>query len=320
MSHWFYYGSTHEDTLLRELTDQSIRALRKRSRAVAQLSGADAWKKRKQEAHVALEQVFSPLPSPNRSAPTFKVVETLTRPTYIVQKILYQTRPGFYVPAALWTPKALKAAAASPSSSVAKAPGILLVSGHTPDGFRSNSMNGPVKENAPGDDDYEVVEINLVARGYVVLAFDPIGQGERMQYADVKEGAPSKLAPWSKGGAGAYLWAPTADHEYMGRQLLLNGVGLMSFWLHDEMVSLDLLAALPYVDETQLGVVGCSGGGTQSSYLGAMDPRVKVQCTVYYAVLTVLTVLNGPTCEGGLHGLLHVHVRSGQALEGRGRE
>ena len=47
----------------------------------------------------------------------------------------------------------------------------------------------------------------------------------------------------------------------------------MSFWLHDEMVSIDLLESLPQVDSDSLGVVGCSGGGTQSSYLGAMDPR-----------------------------------------------
>ena len=78
------------------------------------------------------------------------------------------------------------------------------------------------------------MQINLVSRGFVVLAFDPIGQGERMQYADIKQGAPSTTAPWSRGEDGAYLWESTADHEYIGRQLLLNGVGLMSFWLHDE--------------------------------------------------------------------------------------
>ena len=39
----------------------------------------------------------------------------------------------------------------------------------------------------------------------------------------------------------------------------------MSFWLHDEMISIDLLESLPHVDKDALGVVGCSGGGTQSS-------------------------------------------------------
>ena len=49
----------------------------------------------------------------------------------------------------------------------------------------------------------------------------------------------------------------------------------MSYWLHDETISLDLLAALPHVDEHALGVVGCSGGGTQSSYLAARHKKIK---------------------------------------------
>ena len=36
-------------------------------------------------------------------------------------------------------------------------------------------------------------------------------------------------------------------------QLLLNGVGLMSFWLHDEMIAVDLLESLPNVDRHNLG-------------------------------------------------------------------
>lgn len=104
-----------------------------------------------------------------------------------------------------------------------------------------------------------------------------------MQYADTKQGAADPLAPWSKGaGDSAFLWSATQDHEYMGRQLLLNGIGLMSFWLHDETVSLDLLSSLEYVDSSNLGVVGCSGGGTQSSYLAAMDPRVKAASVACY--------------------------------------
>ena len=44
------------------------------------------------------------------------------------------------------------------------------------------------------------------------------------RYADIPAGRPSPTAPWGKGAAGASLWSATADHEYIGRQLLLNGV------------------------------------------------------------------------------------------------
>ena len=86
----------------------------------------------------------------------------------------------------------------------------------------------------------------------------------------------------------------------MGRQLLLNGVGLMSFWLHDEMVSLDLLESLPGVDRDNLGVVGCSGGGTQSSYLGAMDLPCNIRREGGQSLViggSSLVVLEGKACN-----------------------
>lgn len=274
LSKWFYYGSTAPTTLLRELTDQSIAALRARAANVSRLSGAAAWRAHAADVAAKLEKVFAPLPPPSRTVPNYTVVATLQRPGYSCSKILYETRPGFWVPGALWVPAGLNAAD--------RRPGVLVVSGHSPDGFRSNALGGSTRLNAPAEDDYEVVQINLVARGFVVLAFDPIGQGERMQYADLEVGAPDPARPWSAGRPGAWLWGSTSDHEYIGRQLLLNGVGLMSFWLHDEVVSLDLLAAHPAVNPEALGVVGCSGGGTQSSYLGAMDPRVKAASVACY--------------------------------------
>ena len=216
LSQWWYDSPTASTLLLRELTDQSVVLLRNRSNAVAALTGPAAWAARIKTARAKLEKVFAPLPAAApRAPPTFKVVSTLRRPTYTVSKILYETRPGFYAPAALWKPTGN----GNGNGGAEKYPGVLLVSGHTPDGWRSNNLFGDVKNNAPGDDDYEVVQINLVARGFVVLAFDPIGQGERMQYADVPQGKPDPTAPWSHGANGSFLWGSTADHEYMGQWL-----------------------------------------------------------------------------------------------------
>lgn len=56
----------------------------------------------------------------------------------------------------------------------------------------------------------------------------------------------------------------------------------MSFWLWDEQAALDYLGSLPYVNASMMGVAGCSGGGTQASYIGAMDPRIQAASIACY--------------------------------------
>lgn len=101
----------------------------------------------------------------------------------------------------------------------------------------------------------------------MVLAVDPIGQGEREQYLH--------LGP-------DFIEYPTNQHEYLSQQLELNGIGAMSWWLWDEQASLDYLASLPYVNASRMGVAGCSGGGTQASYLAAMDHRIAAASIACY--------------------------------------
>ena len=50
--------------------------------------------------------------------------------------------------------------------------------------------------------------------------------------------------------------------------------------LWNAMRGLDLLCARPEVDKDRLGVTGISGGGTQSWYIAAADPRIKVVAPV----------------------------------------
>jgi hypothetical protein len=155
LSSWFYYSETAPDTLMRELTDQSLVHLRTRGASVRALgTNATAWRARVGDARAALEKVFAPLPPKNRTAtPPFRVVRTLRRPTYTCDLVLFETRPGFWATGAIWTP--LDAAGGAP---VVDAPAVLLVSGHTPDGFRSNNRHdAPRVDNAPPEDDYEVV-------------------------------------------------------------------------------------------------------------------------------------------------------------------
>ena len=138
-----------------------------------------------------------------------------------------------------------------------------------------------------------------------MLAFDPIGQGERQMYPELTGGLGSykagqnpplatdnlleNTAGYPRGGSllpssyadACYIDAvivskATFEHEYLGRQLFLNGRSAASLWVQDMFVLMDVLETTPGVDPSRLGVAGCSGGGTQAAYHSSVDERVAV--------------------------------------------
>ena len=117
----------------------------------------------------------------------------------------------------------------------------------------------------------------------VVLFSQPIGQGERNQLPDLEDPHEAQDAP-----QGTEKYSPAFEHEYLQRASSLIGVNAASLWLADMTVLLDFLASLDSLDSTRLGVAGCSGGGVQSAYLGAMDDRLaSASIACYTSVLKV---------------------------------
>jgi dienelactone hydrolase len=122
--------------------------------------------------------------------------------------------------------------------------------------------------------------ILLVKHGFVVLTYDPIGQGERRQLLD---------------GGKAVLPASTNEHTMVGVGALLVGRSTASYRVWDGIRSLDYLASRPEVDPRVLGCTGCSGGGTMTSYLMALDDRIRAAApSCYITSLERLFATIGP--------------------------
>ena len=98
--------------------------------------------------------------------------------------------------------------------------------------------------------------------GYVCLIYDPIGQGERLQY--VKEDLTSRI------GVGV------PEHLHAGNQQFLVGefFGMWRAW--DGIRALDYLLTRPEVDPQHVGVTGNSGGGTLTTWLCGLDRRLTM--------------------------------------------
>jgi len=167
-----------------------------------------------------------------------RVIGTIERPGYRIEKLTFESRPRLYVTANLYVP-----------TGPGRRPGILGPLGH--------SVNGKAWPS------YQKLFTNLARKGYVVLAYDPFGQGERIEY------------PGSRPGQSA-LGGGTSEHEYAGRRLILLGANFGLFRAWDGIRGIDYLLTRPEVDPDRIGCCGQSGGGTLTQFLAALDNRIRV--------------------------------------------
>ena len=161
---------------------------------------------------------------------------------YVIEKVIFESAPGFFVTANLYRP-----------NRPGRFPAVLLQSGHTQE----------------GKPEPQRVAVNLALKGFVALTFDPLGQGEREQTYERQVDRP--LAGWS-----------VNEHIQAGAQSLLIGESVARFFIWDAKRAIDYLLSRPEVDSASLGAVGCSGGGALTTFIGALDPRVKAVATACF--------------------------------------
>jgi cephalosporin-C deacetylase-like acetyl esterase len=200
------------------------------------LQSPEAVRRRQKEIREALLAGIGGLP-PSDTPLNARVTGTVHGEGFTIEKIIFEARPHQYVTANLYLPENRHGRSAA----------VLFLCGH--------------HQAAKQQPEYQVVCQTLVRAGLVVLAQDPVGQGERLSYYDP---ATQKTI----------VDACTRDHDTAGAQCRFLGEGIARYFLHDAMRGVDYLLTRPEVDPARIGVTGNSGGGTQTSLMMLTDSRI----------------------------------------------
>jgi cephalosporin-C deacetylase-like acetyl esterase len=225
------------------LSERARELFEQRDQVVAGLDSRTAIEERQRYVRDTFIEGLGGLPE--RTPLNARVTRTLERDDYRVEMLLYESLPGFYVTANVYVPR----------GQTPPYPAVLGAAGHTANGKASAT--------------YQHAWISLAKRGFLVLAFDPPGQGERSLYFDPDMGR-------SRVGIG------TREHTLSGLQCLLTGHHFARYELWDAIRGVDYLLTREDVDPERLAVAGNSGGGTQAAYLAAAEPRLAVAISSCY--------------------------------------
>lgn len=215
---------------------QAVEMLEAR-RSAAQRWTAEEITGRKQYLRERMLRALGGLPERTPLNP--RITGTIEREDYRIEKVVFESQPKFFVTANLYLPK----------SGAGPYPGILFPLGHE-EGGKSNPA-------------WQYMLVSLAKKGYVALAWDPLGQGERVQL-------------WDEDFRTSKVVRSTTEHTVLGTQTLLAGDSVARYTVWDGMRALDYLLSRPEVDKTRIGCTGNSGGGTHTAYLSALDDRIHV--------------------------------------------
>ena len=239
-SYWTYNGNM-ANALYDHICFHAFAQLKERQAYVSGLKTGNDWVNRQADVRKIMAEIVGEFPAKTPLNPV--ITGTIKKDGFTVEKIYFESRPGFFVTAALFLPTAKKE----------KLPAIIYCCGHSNDGFRSAA--------------YQRCIINLVKKGFIVLAFDPVGQGERIQYFDAN---------------GKSIFGPTTEHSYPGNQSFVSGRPPANYFIWDGIRAVDYLISRKEVDPARIGMTGRSGGGTQTAYIAAMDDRILASAPECY--------------------------------------
>ncbi len=214
--------------MMQEFMVRRVRAISEDNReTILGMTGEQSAIEYQEHVRRGLQKTFGPMPE--ETPLNARTVGTVERDAYRVEKVIFESRPNLPVTGNLYIPNDLDG----------PAPGVLGVCGH--------SANGKACEA------YQSFSQGLARHGYVVFIFDPLSQGERLQYHD--------------GEGDSIVGACTREHNWMGRQQTLLGEFFGAWRAWDGLQALEYMKMREEIDPDQIGLTGNSGGGTMTTML-----------------------------------------------------
>ncbi len=222
------------DPFLQWMDRIAQKQLDERASRMAAITTPEQVKRRQADIKSKLLDIIGGLPD-YKGPLQARITGVINADGYAIEKVLFQSLPGYYVTANVYRPLAK-----------ARYPAVLLQSGHTQE----------------GKPEPQIAAANLALQGYVAMTFDPVGQGEREQtYVPM-------LGRALSGGS-------VNEHLAMGAQAIWMNQSVVRYFVHDARRAIDYLISRADVDANAIGAAGCSGAGALTTYTATLDDRVK---------------------------------------------
>lgn len=244
----------------------------------------EAWAKRAEVVRRQTLVAQGLWPMPTRTPLNAVVHGKVEREGYTVERVYFESFPGFYVTGSLYRPQGFEG----------PRPVVLCPHGHFKDGrfydageaaMKKQLETGAEKFEYSGRFPLQARCVGLARLGCIVFHYDMLGYADSQQLSfDVTHKYGTKRSAMESAEAWG-LFSPQAESR------LQHVMGLQTW---NSIRALDFVETLPDVDRTRIGVTGASGGGTQTFLVGACDPR---PAAIVPAVMVSTAMQGGCTCE-----------------------
>jgi hypothetical protein len=247
-------------------------------------SSLSEWDQRREQVRrqILVSQGLWPMPT---KTPLNAVVHgRVEGDGFTVEKVYFESAPGFYVTGSLWKPKVIKG----------RVPGVMFAHGHWQDArlslgdpakVRQEIAIGAERFEKGGRSIFQSLCVQLARMGCIVWQWDMLSDSDSKQIPrevvhrfDKQRTEMNTTENWG-------LFSPQAE---------ANLQSIMGLQTWNAVRGLDFLLSLPEVDPERTAITGASGGGTQTMLLAAIDDRIKLS---FPCVMVSTSMQGGCTCE-----------------------